>query len=312
MIEIVRHIKRMRGGSQPHLMSDSESRLWVVKFANNAQHKSILANELLASRLAASVGLKVPDCAVVRVSKQLIRETPDLVTEFRTGAVPCSSGYQFGSRYVGCDLLTPVRDYLNVEEFDEVENLNQFAGVLAFDKWAENADGRQVLFVRKDLTKLYTAVFIDFGYCFQLGEWRFEDAWRASWSPTMRGAYPRDEVYSKVITWESFDPWLTRLEHLDPSLVEGFAEAIPKDWYDRRNGDLKELARTLLERRSRVRGFIQDFARSRRTAFVNWSELASTRRPVRERQQSGTRVLSSLLLLLGLTVSHVLTSGCLQ
>ena len=39
-----------------------------------------------------------------------------------------------------------------------VRNLREFAGVLAFDKWTGNADGRQVVFHKEMRERKYTAV----------------------------------------------------------------------------------------------------------------------------------------------------------
>ena len=56
----VQAIRRMRGGAQSHLMLGADGNAWVVKFQNNPQHIRVLANELIATRLAAAVGLTVP------------------------------------------------------------------------------------------------------------------------------------------------------------------------------------------------------------------------------------------------------------
>ena len=56
----IQQIRRMRGGAQSHLMLASDDNLYVVKFRNNPQHVRVLANELLATRLAAAIGLAVP------------------------------------------------------------------------------------------------------------------------------------------------------------------------------------------------------------------------------------------------------------
>ena len=56
----IQQIRRMRGGAQSHLMLASDNNLYVVKFRNNPQHVRVLANELLATRLAEAVGLAVP------------------------------------------------------------------------------------------------------------------------------------------------------------------------------------------------------------------------------------------------------------
>ena len=69
----VQQIRRMRGGAQSHLMLASDSNLYVVKFRNNPQHVRVLANELLASRLAIEVGLPVPAAEIVEVDRGLSR-----------------------------------------------------------------------------------------------------------------------------------------------------------------------------------------------------------------------------------------------
>ena len=52
----VQAIRRMRGGAQSQLMLGADGKLWVVKFQNNPQHLRVLANELIATRLAEAVG----------------------------------------------------------------------------------------------------------------------------------------------------------------------------------------------------------------------------------------------------------------
>ena len=64
----IQQIRRMRGGAQSQLMLASDSNLYVVKFRNNPQHVRVLANELLATRLAAAIGLSVPPSEVIEVS----------------------------------------------------------------------------------------------------------------------------------------------------------------------------------------------------------------------------------------------------
>ena len=85
----------------------------------------------------------------------------------------------------------------------EVRNLREFAGALVLDKWTCNANGRQALFHRKGRERRYSAAFIDQGFCFNAGEWRFLDA-------PLRGVYARNGVYRDVTGWESFEPWLSR------------------------------------------------------------------------------------------------------
>ena len=70
----VQHIRRMRGGAQGQLMLGADGHVYVVKFQNNPQHIRVLANELLASRLAQAAGLTAPEVDLVEVSNWLVEK----------------------------------------------------------------------------------------------------------------------------------------------------------------------------------------------------------------------------------------------
>ena len=146
----VQAIRRMRGGAQSQLMLGSDGRLWVVKFQNNPQHLRVLANELIASRLAAALGLTVPESNVVEVTPWLTAHTPDLTIDLGKGVRErCRPGLQFGSAFVGGLMPGQVVDYLPEALLDDVRNRGEFAGMLALDKWTGNCNGRQAVFERK-------------------------------------------------------------------------------------------------------------------------------------------------------------------
>lgn len=254
----------MRGGAQAHLMRCSDGGLYVVKFQNNPQHLRVLANDLLATRLAERVGLDVPKTEIVQVDEWLIKHTSELRLELPGKTIPVCAGMQFGSRYVCPPHEGLVYDYLPETMLDRVKNLNQFAGMLALDKWTCNANGRQAAFWKKGRERKFTATFIDQGYCFNAGEWSFPD------SP-LRGVYGRNEVYAGVTGWKSFHPWLENIQNFDEDSIRELAESIPPEWC----GDWDDLARLvdcLIQRRSRVEELIWSFATSSRKPFVNWSE----------------------------------------
>jgi len=154
-------------------------------------------------------------------------------------------------------------DYLPEEQMAEVRNLGEFGGILALDKWTGNANGRQAVFARKQRERRYRAVFIDYGYCFHAGEWKFEDL-------PLRGVYYRNDVYREITGWESFEPWLTRLETMAAETVWAAASEIPPEWYGGDLSDMEALVEKLLARRSRIREGIEGFARSDRRPFPKW------------------------------------------
>src|SRR5579872_5042221 len=82
-------IRRMHGGSQPFLVRCDDGHTYVVKFTNNPQHFRILANEMLASRLATLIGLPVPFRAFVEVSSNLVSGNTLLKFEMGARQEPC-------------------------------------------------------------------------------------------------------------------------------------------------------------------------------------------------------------------------------
>lgn len=267
-IQAVQQIRKMRGGAQSHLMLGSDRNAWIVKFQNNPQHLRVLANELLATRLAAAIGLPVPACDVVEVSAWLIEHTAELIVEHGLVRERCRAGLQFGSQLVGGLMPGHVADYLPEEPLAQVRNVHEFAGALALDKWTCNANGRQAIFHRKARERRYTATFIDQGFCFNAGEWRFIDA-------PLRGVYARNAVYRGVTGWESFEPWLTRIEQFDEQKIWAIAETVPPEWYEGNAEVLEKLVQKLLSRRSQVRDLITSFRTSSRQPFPNWDRPAA-------------------------------------
>lgn len=261
-------IRRMRGGAQSHLMLASDGFPYVVKFQNNPQHIRVLANELLATRLAEAVGLSVPACEVVEVTDWLIENSKELLVYPGATAEPCRAGLQFGSRLIGGLMPGQVVDYLPEDRLAELKNIDEFAGMLVIDKWTCNSNGRQAVFYKRPREKRYAATFIDQGYCFNAGEWKFVDA-------PLRGVYARNLVYRSITGWESFEPWLERVWKLDPQKIWAIAEIVPPEWYGGDPAEIERLIERLLERRSRIRELITQFRESSRQPFPNWMKAAT-------------------------------------
>jgi len=261
----VEHIRRMRGGAQSHLMRCEDENYYVVKFQNNPQGTRILANELLGTRLAARIGLAVAAAAVVEVRPEMVALTEDLVVQLGRGRSPCVPGLQFGSRYPGDPATTSVYDFLPDEQLREVENLADFAGALAFDKWTCNTNGRQAIFLRARDSERYRAMMIDHGFCFNAGEWNFPDA-------PLRGIYARARVYESVRGWEAFEPWLARIEQrITEDVLDEIAREIPPEWYNFDQEALYRMMEQLLRRRKLVRELILSAKNSTRLPFPNWT-----------------------------------------
>jgi hypothetical protein len=276
MLRAIEQIRRMRGGAQSHLMRCSDGHYYVVKFQNNPQHRRVLVNELLGTKLAARLGLPTTPAAIVEVSEELIRLTPELAMELPRARMPCQPGLQFASRYPGDPRRMVLHDFLPDEHLQAVENLHDFAGMLVFDKWTCNTNGRQTLFFQEFLEKAdrptgenqtrrpYRTLMIDQGFCFNAGEWNFPDA-------PLRRLYTRNHVYAGVTGMESFAPWLERLEkRITVQVLDEISREIPPAWYEDDYDALLRLLEQLARRRTRVPELLLAAKKSSRQPFPNW------------------------------------------
>ena len=267
----LKHIRRMRGGAQSHLMRCSDGEHYVVKFQNNPQGTRILANEMLGGALATRLGLPTPEIAIVEVSNLLIERTGELVVHLGRGRSACSPGSCFGSRYAadanlsGTRVLRWAYDFLPLEQMSRVTNLLDFAGMLVFDKWTCNTDGRQVVFVHGAAPSTYNVVMIDNGFCFNAAEWNFPDA-------PLRGLYGQPYAYESVIGIESFEPWLRLLEgKIDKQWLAEVADEIPREWYVQTTNTLASLLEKLERRRASVGELLRSACAGSPKHFRNWA-----------------------------------------
>ena len=100
-LKAVRHVRKMRGGAQAHLVEADDSHWYVVKFQNNPQHRRILVNELLASAFLEYLNIAVPEWAVVDIDAAFLAANRDVHISLGTRRVEIEPGWHFGSRYPG-------------------------------------------------------------------------------------------------------------------------------------------------------------------------------------------------------------------
>ncbi|MFB3918190.1 MAG: HipA family kinase [Terriglobales bacterium] len=254
------HVRAMRGGAQSHMLTASDGHAYVVKFANNPQSVHVLANEWIASSIGRALGLTIPEPAILYVPASLVENSPSLVIRLSSATLKCSHGLAFGSRVISGD---EVFDYLPESLFERIENRQEFFGAFALDKWLCNCDGRQMLFCRREPDRNFRAHFIDFGYCFNAEEWAFPDT-------TTRGIYARRCVYQDVCGWQSFEPWLSRIESFDLLKLWEIAADVPREWADPEI--LAQLIECIYARRNRVRELIAAVRQSPHNPFGAWTE----------------------------------------
>lgn len=259
----VSHVRKMRGGSQAHLLRASDGHYYVTKFQNNPGGIRTLASEFLATKLGLFLGLPMAEVQVIEVPDSLIVNTPALRIEIDGMLIPCAAGLQFGSRYVAGPANARVFDHMPQSQFHRVVNRMDITQILAFDKWVGNCDGRQAVFVKRGKATGYHMVFIDQHYCFDGHWWSFPDL-------PFHGAYSHTYVYEGVTGWESFEPTLSRIEAIDYDELWRCAAQIPHEWLEYDGVGLFTLIEALHHRRTMVRKFIAQLRDASQNSFPTW------------------------------------------
>jgi hypothetical protein len=274
-INAIRLIRKMRGGAQAHLFQCDDGHFYVVKFRNNPQHRRILVNEWIASAFLQYLEISTPAAEIVNLSADFLAANPEVHIQLGSRHVPAEPGWHFGSRYPGDPSKIVVYDFIPDLLLDKVANLNEFLGVLAFDKWIGNADARQSIFFRARLQQWSTAKanpplrmgfvasMMDHGYVFDGPHWTFSE------SP-LQGLYFRPSVYRHAKSFDDFQPWLDRVMHLPEEVVDRALKQIPPEWLEGDEPALDALLGRLMARRKRVPDLIEASRRGRINPFPEW------------------------------------------
>lgn len=265
----------MRGGAQAHLMEAEDGHFYVVKFANNPQHRRILVNEWLATAIFDHLRLQTPPVACVELTDEFLAANPEVYMQLGTRRLPPDAGWHYGSRYPGDPQRIAVYDFLPDALLRSLHNLRDFHGALAADKWLANSDSRQAIFHRAQvreishsiehpLKKVFIARMIDHGFALNGPYWDFPDA-------ALHGVYFRHCVYEGVTSIDSFEPWLSQIEAFPIEALDAAVRAMPPSWLAGDDRDaVDQVCEKLIRRRGRTRRLLAELRESRVNPFRDW------------------------------------------
>jgi hypothetical protein len=270
-VTAVRHVRKMRGGAQAHLLEADDGHWYVVKFRNNPQHRRVLVNETVASVILDYLQVSVPETAIIEVTPGFLAANSELYIQLGTNRVAIQPGWQFGSRFPGDPASLTVYDFLPDALLSQVVNLPDFRAILVFDKWTGNADGRQCVFHRAMIRGAnpgagrpgFVARLIDHGYIFNGPHWDFPES-------ALHGLYARTVVYDAVRSFDDFEPWLSRVVHFPEVVMDRAWKMVPPEWVEGEEAELERLLQDLFARRDRVPDLIAASRGARVNPFPNW------------------------------------------
>jgi len=270
-----RFIRKMRGGAQAHLLEADDGDYYIVKFQNNPQHRRILVNEFIAAEILTHLQIACPGHRIVQLSPEFLESNPEVHLQTGTRRTGIAPGWHFGSRHPGNPEVMAVYDFIPDALLNQVANAEQFLAVLAFDRWVGNADGRQTIFFRAQLKDWLTrpgvpprklgfvALMIDHGFAFNGPHWDFADS-------AITGLYPRRIVYDSVRTLKDFEPWIDRIASFPEEVFDKALRQIPPMWIEGDESKLEQLLESLLRRRKRIAGLLEECRKAPGNPFPRW------------------------------------------
>ncbi len=271
-----RHIRKMRGGSQSHLVEGDDGSYYVVKFLNNPQHRRVLVNELISSVFLRYLQISCPETAMIAIGPEFLKDNPQISLDLGTQSILVETGRHFGSKFPGDPAKLAVYDFLPDILLQKVNNVSDFLACLVFDKWVGNADARQSIFFRarlRDWTgaesihplKLgFVALMIDHGFAFNGPHWDFPD------SP-IQGLYTRKIVYENVQSLDDFQPWLDQIVHFPEEVIDQAYKQAPPEWLQDDENAFEQLLDKLLRRRKLLPDLISDCRQAKVNPFPKWA-----------------------------------------
>lgn len=274
-VDARRILYRVRGGSRAHLLTADDGHDYVVKFVNNPQGGTrILINEWIGGMILRHLGIACCITAVVTVDKRRLEQASCSSDSCNLEATIPERGEHFGSRHPGT--AVGVYDFLPDPVLKNVENLPDFIGVLAIDKWTGNVDARQAVFLRGRLREYvpalaphplkmgWVSLMIDNGHLFNGPSWDFPDV-------AASGLYFRPGVvYRGVRNMDSFQPWLDGIMTFSPDVLNRALRELPHSWTEGDMGHLERLLERLISRRRRVPDMLRACARGPWNPFPDW------------------------------------------
>jgi hypothetical protein len=241
----------MRGGAQSLLVRDHVGNAYVAKCVGNPQGTRTLINEWIVSRLLKRLRISTPAVHALSIDRGI----PGChLLEFEMGnrKVPIAPGIHLGSACPVDPERKAIFDFLPRRLLHSVANLPDLLLSFAFDKWVNQMDTRQAIFIRERATShnvKFRTYLIDHGLSFGGSRWEISDA-------TLGGLHSDRSIYNHPMFELECNAAVERIQQL-PEEVFSIEQEIPPEWLEGEDSnDLIRLLDILCERRGKLHAIV--------------------------------------------------------
>lgn len=230
--------RRMRGGAQALLVRDTEGNAYVAKCVGNPQGTRTLINEWIVGRLLRHLQVSTPEVRALQIERGV---PGDHLLNFQVGSktIPIANGLHFGSRCPVDPDRKAIFDFLPRRLLHQIVNLPDLIMAFVFDRWVNQADTRQAIFIRErggGQTGILRAYLIDHGLSFGGSRWELSET-------PLCGLYFDRSIYERPTTEMECHSAVDRIKNLTEETLLSIEQEIPSEWLQR--GDREEMTRLL-------------------------------------------------------------------
>lgn len=245
--------RRMRGGTQALLVRDRSGNAYIAKCVGNPQGTRTLINEWIVSRLLKHLRVSTPAVEALRIERGV---PGDSLLEFQAGnrKIPIASGIHLGSSCPVDPERRAIFDFLPRRLLDKVVNLPDLLLSFTFDKWVNQIDSRQAIFIRERSEKpgvKFRTYLIDHGLSFGGSRWEMSDG-------ALTGLYHDRSIYDHPALEAECYAMVDRIQHLPENSLFSIEEEIPPEWLEA--GDREDMSRLLdllCQRRTKLNTIVE-------------------------------------------------------
>lgn len=217
--------RRLRGGTQALLVRDGSGAAYVAKFIGNPQGTRTLVNEWVVSRLLKYLRVSTPEVQPLHLKRGI---PGDHLLAFQSGnrLRPIAEGVHFGSRCPVDPERKAIFDFLPRSLLSKVANLPDLLMAYVFDKWVNQVDGRQAIFVRERLagqTPQFRAYLIDHGLSFGGSRWELNELGLA-------GLFHDRSIYAEPELAAISHANVDKIQQIPKEALFSIEQEIPEDW----------------------------------------------------------------------------------
>lgn len=226
-VTAVTDLGKLKGAAGGHRFICDDDNDYIVKFVDF--NNKIAVNELIAGSLALELELPTPSKVLVHIPKEVIEDSPDLVTRQGQLAHLCSV-LHIGSK----GLPQQYEDFekLSEERLQGMKLLNPEAmyGIVAFDNWLLNGDrnnnGNNMIGILPRNKMRYVA--IDFSHGIVSESWSVAALTGAINSENSVPNFPFIE--NRLPNFSGFDKWIQNIEQFKDGRIEAILNSVPPEW----------------------------------------------------------------------------------